>query len=84
MMTDVETTTRLLPPSRASVLIDIQDLLEQAKSRLDGIDMMADGLTDDGAADAFHLALDAVSDRLGMIDEDLNVLAGLPAAWFEA
>ena len=43
MKTDVGTITRLLPPSRASVVIEIQDLLDQAKSQLYGSDVVADG-----------------------------------------
>ncbi len=76
-MTDADTITEPLPSSRSSVLFDIRDLLNQVQAQLSSVDLMRHGLDEAGANRAFHLALDAVSDRLAMIDKRLDVLAGL-------
>jgi hypothetical protein len=76
-MTDPDTITEPLPLSRSQVLRDIRDLLNQVQAQLSSVDLMTHESDEVGVDQAFHVALDAVSNRLAMIDKRLDLLAEL-------
>lgn len=75
---DAAAVAELQPASRATMLLRIHDLLGQLQAQLYSIDRMSERL-DDSAEEAFHLALNAASEQLAKVDEQLDILGALDA-----